>query len=119
MTPPYDATLRRFETAVAELDETWYELTLFVIGASDLSARAIANVRQLCDIYLDGRYHLVIIDLHDDPDAMLGAGVIAAPTLVKHLPLPTRKLIGDLSNTERVLLALELPLAGRAAGPTV
>ncbi len=95
----------------ANLDDTSYELTLFVNGASELSARAIANVRQICDVYLDGRCRLVIINLHDDPESLLTMGILAAPTLVKHRPLPVRKLIGDLSQTERVLLALDVPRA--------
>ncbi len=109
MTSPYDATLERFEDALATLDETRYELTLFVIGASDLSARAIGNARELCERYLTGRYRLNIIDLFDDPEEVRRSGVLAAPTLVKSRPLPVRRLIGDLSSTDRVLLALEIP----------
>lgn len=111
MTSPYDATLKRFEEALAALDETHYELTLFVIGASDLSARAIANVRELCDTYLPGRYQLTIVDLFSDPTAVVGSRVLAAPTLVKSRPLPVRRLVGDLSETAKVLLALEIPLS--------
>ena len=87
------------------------ELTLFVNGASELSASAIADARQLCDVHLDGGYHLSIVDVHDDPAAVLSNRVLAAPTLVKHLPLPARKYVGNLSHTDRVLLALELPVA--------
>jgi circadian clock protein KaiB len=86
---------------------TW-ELTLFVIGASDLSARAIANARRLCDAHLEGRYRLAIIDLHENPDELLASNVLAAPTLVRNRPLPVRKLVGDLSQTDKVLLALGL-----------
>ena len=71
MTAPHDATLERFEDALAALDEAGYELTLFVSGASDLSARAIANARRLCDVHLDGRYHLSVVDVHEDPAAVL------------------------------------------------
>jgi circadian clock protein KaiB len=95
-----------------------YELTLYVSGASNLSARAVANVRRLCDDHLDGRYHLSVVDVHADPAAFLISGVLAAPTLVKSRPLPVRKLVGDLSQTDKVLLALELPsrhVSGRAA----
>jgi circadian clock protein KaiB len=95
-------------------EETWYELTLFVNGASDLSARAIANARRLCDTHLGGRCHLTVVDLQDDPAAVLSSRVLAAPTLVKHRPLPVRKLVGDLSRIDKVLRALELPAANAA-----
>jgi circadian clock protein KaiB len=108
----HDSTLRRFENALAALDETPYELTLFVNGASDLSARAITNATELCELHLAGRYHLSVVDVHEDPAAVLHSRVVAAPTLVKNLPLPVRKLVGDLSHTQRVLVALDLPAAG-------
>lgn len=107
-TTPEDDTLRKFEAALADLDSAPYELTLFVIGASDLSARAISNVQQLCDRYLPGRYHLAVVDLCDDPEASRRAGVLASPTLVKHSPPPMRRLVGDLSHTDRVLSALQI-----------
>lgn len=85
-----------------------YELTLFASGASDLSARAIADARQLCDLHLDGHYHLSVVDVHDDPGAALISQVHVAPTLVKTKPLPVRKVVGDLSDAAKVLMALEL-----------
>jgi circadian clock protein KaiB len=111
MSGPHDATLQQFEKTVAGPDETHYELTLFVSGASDLSARAIANARRLCDAQLHGRCHLSVVDVHDNVAAALINGVVATPTLVKSRPLPARKLVGDLSQTDKVLLALELPVA--------
>lgn len=105
---PESNTLLEFEAALAALDADIYELTLFVIGASDLSARAISNVRLLCDRYLPGRYHLAVVDLFDNPEAAQRAGVLASPTLVKHSPLPMRRLVGDLSQTDRVLASLEI-----------
>ena len=90
------------------------ELTLFVSGASDLSARAIAGARELCEVHLSGRYQLSIVDVHDDPAAVLRHHVLAAPSLVKHRPLPERKYVGDLNHTDKVLLALELPVANTA-----
>ena len=101
-------TLLEFEAALTALDAHFYELTLFVIGASDLSARAISNVRKLCDHYLPGRHHLSVVDLFDDPEAARTAGVLATPTLIKSSPLPMRRLVGDLSQTDRVLAALEI-----------
>jgi circadian clock protein KaiB len=88
-----------------------YELTLFVSGASDLSARAIANARELCDTHLEGRYELAVLDVHEDAAAALDSDVIAAPTLVRNRPLPVRKLVGDLSHTAKVLVALDIRAA--------
>jgi circadian clock protein KaiB len=109
MTTPHDATLQRFEDALAERAESWYELTLIVSGASELSARAIANARQFCEAHLHGRYHLSVVDLHEEPASVGGRQVLAAPTLVKNHPLPVRKFVGDLSRTDNVLLALGMP----------
>jgi circadian clock protein KaiB len=95
----------------SEAAEPRYELTLFVSGASDLSARAIANARALCNTHLRDRCQLSLVDVYEDPAAALEGGVLAVPTLVKSLPLPVRKLVGDLSQTDRVLLALGLPVA--------
>jgi circadian clock protein KaiB len=92
----------------ATRDDVRYELTLFVSGASDLSARAIANAKELCDTHLDGRYELSVVDVHEDAAAALNSDVIAAPTLVRTWPLPVRKLVGDLSRTDKVLVALDL-----------
>jgi circadian clock protein KaiB len=92
----------------ATRDDVRYELTLFVSGASDLSARAIANAKELCDTHLDGRYELSVVDVHEDAAAALNSDVIAAPTLVRNSPLPVRKLVGDLSKTDKVLVALDL-----------
>jgi circadian clock protein KaiB len=88
-----------------------YALTLFVSGASDLSARAIRDARRLCDLHLAGRHQLSVVDLHEDPTAGLQSRVLATPTLVRNRPLPERKLVGDLSDTSKVLLALELGTA--------
>jgi circadian clock protein KaiB len=92
----------------AARDDVRYELTLFVSGASDLSARAIANAKELCDTHLDGRYELSVVDVHENAAAALNSDVIAAPTLVRTWPLPVRKLVGDLSRTDKVLVALDL-----------
>jgi circadian clock protein KaiB len=111
VTDSHDATLKRFEDAHAAPDETFYDLTLFVSGASDLAARAINNTRSLCDLHMGGRYHLAVVDVHDDPGALLDSGVLATPTLVKNRPEPVRRVVGDVSHTERVLRMLGLPAA--------
>jgi circadian clock protein KaiB len=85
-----------------------YDLTLFVSGASDLSGRAIASARKLCDAHLGGRYDLAVVDIHEDPAAALRSQVLAVPALVKNQPLPVRRVVGDLSDPTKVRQALEL-----------
>lgn len=103
-------TLEAFEQAVAQRGEEPYRLRLFVTGATPRSTRAIANARRILDSYLPGRYELEVIDIFQQPDAVESLLVIAAPTLVKMLPLPLKRLIGDLSDEAKVLLGLGLPL---------
>ena len=91
---------------LAGSDEGSHQLTLFVSGGSDLSNRAIANARRLCDIHLDGRYRLAIVDIHEDAAAVRTSRVRVAPTLVQARPLPVRRVVGDLSDTDRVLKGL-------------
>jgi circadian clock protein KaiB len=83
-----------------------YELTLFVSGASELSARAITDARRLCDDHLGGRFELVVVDVHEHPEAARTSRVLAVPTLIKSRPAPARRRAGDLSQTDNVLLAL-------------
>jgi len=110
MTERPDASLRRYEEQVVAAGEAFFDLTLFVSGASDLAARAIANARTFCDGHLVGHYRLSVVDVHDDIPAMRAAEVLATPTLVKNLPLPVRKVVGDLSQASRVLHGLDLPI---------
>jgi circadian clock protein KaiB len=117
MSAPLDARLGRPGGQRAAYELPRGVLTLYVSGASELSARAIANARALCDVSLEGRYRLTIVDVNEDPAAALRSGVIAAPTLVRSLPLPERRLVGDLSSTDKVLQTLELPSPGAPAGP--
>ena len=91
-------------------------LSLYVVGTTASSARAIVNVRRMCEEHLPGRYELAVIDLSLDPAAAASAQIIAAPTLVKELPPPMRRFIGDMSDTERILAKLDMPPA-RAALP--
>jgi circadian clock protein KaiB len=90
-------------------DEVRFELTLFVAGASEHSARAIGEAQRLCETHLAGRYALSIVDIHDDPAAVRSGRVRATPTLVRTRPAPERSLVGDLSNAAKVLAALGLP----------
>jgi circadian clock protein KaiB len=85
-----------------------YVLRLYVTGLTPRSVCAVNNLRAICDEYLDGRYDLEVIDIYQQPVLAKGEQIIAAPTLVKQLPLPMRRIIGDMSDRERVLLGLDL-----------
>jgi circadian clock protein KaiB len=85
-----------------------YVLRLYVTGTTARSVRAITNMRRICEEYLVGRYELEVIDLYQDPTAAKENQIIAVPTLVRLLPPPLRRIIGDLSDRERVLIGLEL-----------
>jgi circadian clock protein KaiB len=85
-----------------------YVLRLYVTGMTPRSTRAIENVRKICEEHLQGWYELEVIDVYQQPTLAKGEQIIAAPTLIKKLPLPLRRVIGDMSNTERVLLGLDL-----------
>ena len=90
----------------AEFDA--YVLRLFVAGSTPRSLRAIANIRIICEQYLQGRYELEVIDIYQRPELAESEQIVAAPTLIKKLPLPLRQLIGDLNDIERVLAGLDL-----------
>ena len=85
-----------------------YRFSLFVSGATSKSVRAITNIKAICDKHLAGKYQIEVVDIYQQPERLSGEQVVAVPTLVKQHPLPVRKFIGDLSNTERVLNGLDL-----------
>jgi circadian clock protein KaiB len=87
--------------------ESWH-LRLYVAGQTAKSLRAFANLQRLCENYLGGRYRIEVIDLLQQPTLAKGDQIVAIPTLVRRLPPPMRKIIGDLSDTERVLVGLDL-----------
>jgi circadian clock protein KaiB len=97
-----------FDRAAREHREVRYVLRLYVTGMTPRSTRAIENVRAICEEHLHGRYDLEVVDIYQQPTLAKGEQIIAAPTLIKKLPLPLRKVIGDMSSTERVLLGLDL-----------
>ncbi|HZG49349.1 MAG TPA: circadian clock KaiB family protein [Thermoleophilaceae bacterium] len=105
---PPGSALERLEAALRTLKEARYELTLFVSGASSSSARAITNARELFETHLPGRYDLTIVDVNQDPELARGSRVLATPTLLKGRPGPERMVVGDLSDGDRVLLALDV-----------
>jgi len=83
-------------------------LKLYVAGQSPRSVTAFANLEKICKTHLEGRYKIEVIDLLKNPKLALGDQILAIPTLVKKLPEPVKKIIGDLSNTERVLIGLDI-----------
>jgi circadian clock protein KaiB len=104
-----DEDTRRFEETLARQEGSGeYTLRLFVTGTTPRSLRAIQNIRAICDEKLEGRYHLEVIDIYQHPELMQKEQIVVAPTLVKSLPLPVRRLIGDLSNKDRILVGLDL-----------
>ena len=101
-------TTEMFEEAVAGGGSQKFILSLFVAGMSPRSLRAIENARQLCEQYLKDRCELEVIDVYQQPGLAKDAQVIAAPTLVKHLPPPLQRFIGDLSDPEPILVRLAI-----------
>jgi circadian clock protein KaiB len=96
------------ETAGSLIDDGHYVLRLYIIGTTPKSMRAVANIRRICETHLQGRYELDVIDVSQRPTLAEGEQIIATPTLIKMLPLPLRRFIGDLSQTDRILLGLDL-----------
>jgi circadian clock protein KaiB len=97
-----------FERAAQAAPAEHYVLRLYVTGMTTRSARAVKNLQAICNEYLEGRYDLEVIDIYQQPVLTRGEQIIAAPTLIKKLPLPMRRIIGDMSNRDRVLLGLDL-----------
>ena len=100
-------TINGTTIALTEADDVWY-LRLYIAGQTPRSLQASANLKKLCEEHLTGRYEIEIIDLAERPALAQDDDVLAIPTLVRRLPPPFRKIIGDLSDTERVLVGLRL-----------
>lgn len=105
--PVQDATAT-FELAQSETGQGNYILRLYVAGMAPNSQRAIENVKKICEEHMQGRFELEIIDIYQQPISAKEEQIFAAPTLVKELPLPLRKFIGDMSKTEKILAGLDL-----------
>lgn len=99
---------KEFEQAVQESEEKKYVLRLYVTGLTPKSMRAISNIKKICEENLKGHYELEVIDIYQQPEYAKKEQIIAAPTLIKKLPLPLRRVIGDLSDKERVLIGLDI-----------
>ncbi len=96
------------EKAIADLVLEKYVFRLYVAGKSPKSVRALENIAKICEEYLPGRYELEVIDIYQQPELLEQEQIFAVPTLVKELPPPLQKLIGDMSNTEKVIISLDL-----------
>jgi len=99
---------KEFEKRIMASLNKKYVLRLYIAGVTPKSTRAIMNVKKICEEHLKGRYELEVIDIYQQPILAKGEQIIAVPTLLKKLPLPLRKLVGDMSDTEKILVGLDL-----------
>jgi len=106
------------EKAAAKRQAQRYVLRLYIAGLTPRSTLAIQNIRKVCEEHLEGRYDLQVIDVYQHPVLAEGEQIIAAPTLIRELPLPLRRFIGDMSNTERILVGMDLLTAEEKRGAT-
>jgi len=105
---PIESPRNDLESSVAKPGMDKYLLRLYITGSTIRSVLALTNLKRICEEYLEGRYELEVIDLYQHPALAKGEQIIAAPTLIKQLPLPFRRIIGDMSDKEKVLLGLDL-----------
>lgn len=103
-----DNIIEQFEQALAEPSNNFYVLRLYVAGTTIQSMTALTNLKKICEEHLQGRYELEVIDIYQNTELIVEGNIVAVPTLIKQLPLPLQKLIGNLSNTEKVLIGLDL-----------
>jgi len=101
-------TVKRAKVRAPRLPAKLWHLRLYVAGQTPKSLTAFSNLKAICENHLKGRYRIQVIDLMEQPQLCKGDQILAIPTLVRKLPVPVRKIIGDLSNTERVLIGLDL-----------
>jgi len=103
-----DDTVRQVEKKARELKKEKYILKLYVTGMTPRSMKAITNIKEICEEHLKDRYELEIVDIFQQPVLAKGEQIIAAPTLIKKLPFPLRRFIGDMSDQEKILIGLDL-----------
>ena len=106
--PAGNPDTKAFEELLKTRSDAHYSLRLYITGMTPRSTDAISAIKSICEEFLPGRYDLEVIDIYQHPEQARAAQVIASPTLLKSLPLPLRRLIGDLSNRKRVLVGLNL-----------
>lgn len=97
-----------FKMALDNSQEQSYVLRLYIAGATLQSGIALKNIKKICEEHLQGRYELEVIDIYQQADAAIAANIVAVPTLIKELPPPLQKMIGNLSNIEKVLIRLDI-----------
>ncbi|HZM02895.1 MAG TPA: circadian clock KaiB family protein [Candidatus Saccharimonadales bacterium] len=102
------AQSRKLQKALSKPAREQYCLRLYVTGTTPKSVRAITNIKRICEAHLKGRYTLEVVDIYQQPVLAKKEQIIAAPTLIKKLPLPLRKFIGDMTNKDKILLGLDL-----------
>ena len=103
-----DDAAQKLDQAIDAAGRHTYVLRLYVTGATPRSLRAIENIKRICEEHLQGRYDLEVVDLYERPSVARDKQIVALPTLIKELPAPLRKLVGDLSDSENVLGGLDL-----------
>ena len=111
-TTPFQDATKDFDLALHETGTGDYVLRLYVSGMTPNSLKAVENVRKICAEHLEGRYQLEIIDIFQQPIFAKEGQIVAAPTLVKELPPPLRKFLGDMSKTEKILVGLDVRTKG-------
>lgn len=101
-------TTELFEQALSQSQEQHYILRLYIAGTTLQSVTALQNIKKICEKHLQGRYELEVIDIYQQTEDAIAENIVAVPTLIKQLPMPLQKIIGNLSNTEKVLIGLNL-----------
>ncbi|HIK07031.1 MAG TPA: circadian clock KaiB family protein [Trichormus sp. M33_DOE_039] len=97
-----------YQDKLSDTEIDFWELRLYVAGQTPKSLKAFANLKKICEEHLEGKYRIEVIDLLENPQLAKGDQILAIPTLVRKLPEPVKQIIGDLSNTEKVLVGLDL-----------
>lgn len=111
MTDPEDldpTTTELFERSLSESKAQHYILRLYIAGTTIQSVTALRNIKKICEENLQGRYELEVVDIYQQAEALISENIVAVPTLIKELPLPLQRMIGNLSDTEKVLIGLDL-----------
>jgi circadian clock protein KaiB len=103
-----ETNIHLFEQALSQSQEQYYVLRLYIAGTTTQSILALQNIKKICEQYLKGRYELEVIDIYQQTELIMTENIVAVPTLIKELPPPLQQMIGNLSNTEKVLLGLNL-----------
>jgi circadian clock protein KaiB len=110
--PKTNAPAKRTRSRAAKKPVKRYALRLYITGQTPRSRQSVQNLRALCDKHIPGQFDLEVIDIYQQPAMAAAVQIIAAPTLIKSMPLPLRRLVGDFSDQDRVILGLDIKLSG-------